>query len=54
MLSSGNPGTREFGLGRKHRTVGDFIAEFKSLKPCVHGSDSHSPESLFQPAKNRY
>jgi len=54
MLFSANPGTREFGLGKKHPTVQDFLNEFKGLKPCVHGSDSHSYESLFEPAEKRY
>ena len=53
MIFSGNPGTREFGLGRKHETVQDFVNEFKSRKPCIHGSDAHSYESLFEPAEGR-
>ncbi len=54
MLFSSNPGTREFGLGRKHGTVQEFVGEFKSLKPCVHGSDAHSYDSLFEPAEGRH
>jgi ABC-type lipoprotein export system ATPase subunit len=54
MLFSGNPGTREFGLGKKHTRVQDFIHEFKSLKPCIHGSDSHCYETLFEPSDERY
>jgi len=54
MLFSANEGTREFGLGRKHPSVKDFLNEFKTLKPCVHGSDSHSYEDLFEPAGKRY
>ena len=53
MMFSGNPGTREFGLGRKHETVEDFVAEFKSRKPCIHGSDAHSYGSLFESAEGR-
>jgi ABC-type lipoprotein export system ATPase subunit/archaellum component FlaC len=54
MLFSANPGTRAFGLGRKHKTVQEFISEFRSLKPCVHSSDAHSYDLLFEPAENRY
>lgn len=54
MLFSGNPGTRDFGLGKKHSTVQDFIGEFKTLKPCIHGSDSHSYKELFEPNEERY
>lgn len=42
-----NPNTIEFGLGRKHSSIHDFITEFKSLKPCVIGSDAHKLDSLF-------
>ncbi len=54
MLFSGNPKTRDFGLGNKHRSQQEFIKEFKTLKPCIHGSDAHTYESLFEPAENRY
>jgi ABC-type lipoprotein export system ATPase subunit len=54
MLFSANPGTRAFGLGRKHATVQEFRREFEKLKPCIHGSDSHSFDSLFEPAQKRY
>lgn len=42
-----NPNTIEFGLGKRHESVNDFIEEFKSLKPCICGSDAHKIESLF-------
>ncbi len=54
MLFSSNGNTRAFGLGWKHRSVSDFLGEFKTLKPCVHGSDAHSYDSLFEPAERRY
>ena len=54
MLFSSNQGTREFGLGRRHETVQAFVNEFKSLKPCIHGSDAHSYDSLFEPAEWRH
>ena len=53
MLFSANPGTREFGLGKRHPTVADFKAEFKSLKPCVHSSDAHEYDRLFRPDGGR-
>jgi len=53
MLFSSNAGTREFGLGKRHPMVGDFINEFKSLKACIHGSDAHAYENLFEPAEGR-
>lgn len=42
-----NPHTIEFGLGKKHGSTQEFVSEFKSLKPCVSGSDAHSIDSLF-------
>ena len=39
ILFSTNAGTREFGLGLRHPTRKQFVDEFKSLKPCVNGSD---------------
>lgn len=46
MFFATNKGTIDFGLGKKHNTVDDYISEFKSFKPCICGSDSHSLESL--------
>lgn len=54
MLFSANAGTRDFGLGLRHPSVEEFIAEFKSLKPCIHGSDAHDEEHLFVPDDQRY
>lgn len=41
MFFSSNPKTRDFGLGKKSDSIEAFISEFKSLKPCIHGSDAH-------------
>ncbi len=52
---SANPNTREFCLGKLHDTEEQFIDEFKSLKPCIWGCDSHSFEQRFlEPAQGRY
>jgi hypothetical protein len=54
MFFSANPGTRQFGLGRKHASVDESRSEFGPLKPCVHGSDAHNPETLFRPDRDRF
>ena len=54
LLFSANSGTREFGLGSRHPSKDAFETEFKSLKPCVHGSDAHDLDRLFEPAEQRY
>ncbi len=53
MLFSANPNTRSFGLGQKHGSPAEFLDEFKSFKPCVHGSDAHTPGDLFEFAEGR-
>lgn len=51
---SSNQGTREFGLGYKHPSKERFLEEFKTLKPCIWGSDAKSYEKLFEPDLKRY
>ncbi len=52
---SSNEGTRSFCLGEKHSSQEDFINEFKSLKPCLWGCDSHSYDERFlEPNDKRY
>ena len=54
-IFSGNPKDRDFFLGKK---VGHsqelLINECGSLKPCIHGSDAHEEEKLFNPAQGRH
>ena len=54
FLFSSNWGTHEFGLGRRHDSVEQFLSEFATLKPCIHGSDAHTPGELFEPDEGRY
>ncbi len=54
MLFAANPSTREWSLGKKHATPEEFVSEFKSLKPCIHGSDAHTFDQLFNPDLERY
>jgi ABC-type lipoprotein export system ATPase subunit len=51
---SGNPATREFGLGLRHPSIDAFLEEFNTLKPCLHGSDAHDFEHMFEPDLERY
>lgn len=53
-LFSSNTKTIEFGLGEKADSQDEFIKEFKSLKPCIWGSDAHNYDKLFEPDKERY
>lgn len=54
FIFSSNANTREWALGRKSSSIDAYINEFKTLKPCVWGSDCHDFEKLFEPDLNRY
>ena len=55
FVFSGNPKDREHYLGKKAGIgVSDIIRQYGSLKPCLHGSDAHSIETLFKPDNERY
>jgi ABC-type lipoprotein export system ATPase subunit len=59
-LFASNPNTIQWALGYRHQgenrieQINNFVNEFKSLKPCVWGSDAHSFNRLFEPDQNRY
>ncbi|MBW9310275.1 TrlF family AAA-like ATPase [Fusobacterium polymorphum] len=53
-LFSSNKSTISWGLGEKSENKEEYVKEFFSLKPCIHGSDAHCYEKLFRPDKNRY
>lgn len=53
-IFSSNPNTREWALGRKNSSPRDFMREFSSLKPCLHGSDAHSFQDLCKPDQDRF
>ena len=53
-IFSSNPNTREWALGKKHPSPKDFVEEFGSLKPCIHGSDAHSFYKICKPDEDRF
>ena len=54
LLFSANAGTRAFALGKKHASPEEFKSEFKTFKPCIHSSDSHTFDELFSPDESRH
>jgi hypothetical protein len=46
-IFSSNKKSREIYLGKGRDTIEDYLKEFKSLKPCIWGCDSHSFEERF-------
>lgn len=55
FLFSSNINTRNWGLGKNPYNEGiqKFISEFKTLKPCIHGSDAHDFEYIGYPCEKR-
>lgn len=55
FVFSGNPRDREHYLGFKAGTPKEeIIRQYRSLKPCIHGSDAHAVTSLFKPEHDRF
>lgn len=54
-LFTSNPKTRSWALAQPPYMDGDehFIKEFKTLKPCIHGSDCHSYPEIGHPCALR-
>ena len=55
MVFSSNPKTRQWCLGKTPYAEGvqNFIREFKTLKPCIHGSDAHKINDIGRPCAQR-
>jgi ABC-type cobalamin/Fe3+-siderophores transport system ATPase subunit len=55
MIFSSNKKTREWALGKPPYEEGTdkFIKEFKTLKPCIHGSDAHDYKYIGYPCAKR-
>ncbi len=56
FLVASNPKTCAWALGQESvykEGPDEFVKEFKTLKPCVHGSDAHAVWELFHPCAKR-
>lgn len=53
-LFTSNPKSIEWGLGLKSNDTQEYINEFKSIKPCIWGSDAHTYTELFKKNKDRF
>jgi hypothetical protein len=51
---SGNPKDREYFLGMSRDSQDEVVRKCGSLKACIHGSDAHTEEKLFNPDQSRY
>jgi energy-coupling factor transporter ATP-binding protein EcfA2 len=55
IIFSSTPSQREFWLGKKNGLGREVIeSTYRSLKPCIHGSDAHSVEKTLAPDLDRY
>lgn len=54
IILSGNPKERSFWLGQASVSEKKLRETYSHLKPCLHGSDAHSLETLCKPADDRY
>jgi len=55
MVFTSSPKTQQWCLGQDPYQEGheQFIKEFKTLKPCIHGSDAHRLEDIGRPCAKR-
>lgn len=49
IIFSGNPNDRLFWCGQGVASVKELVDKYKSLKPCLHGSDAHRLDKVGMP-----
>ncbi len=54
IIWSGVPSDRKFWLGHGAATLKELTDRYGGTKPCLHGSDAHTLESVANPALERY
>lgn len=54
IMFSGREGDRAFWLGKGKSSPEEIERGYRSLKPCLHGSDAHRMERVLKPDLDRY
>lgn len=54
MVFSATPSDIKYFTGQGTKSREDIVSELGRLVPCVHGSDAHSIDKLFEPVQKRY
>lgn len=54
IIFSSSAAQREFWLGQGCATIETLRERYNGCKPCLHGSDSHHPNTVGQPNDNRF
>lgn len=53
-IFSSNPNDREYFLGKGIDDEAKVRSQYRSLKPCIHGSDAHKNIDICRPTDNRF
>lgn len=54
LIFSSNSSDINYFLGESSDGPEDIVRKYGSLKGCIHGSDAHSNEKIFEPDQKRY
>lgn len=54
MVFSATPSDIHYFTGQGSKSKEDIVAELGRLVPCIHGSDAHAIDKLFEPDHKRY
>lgn len=54
MIFSSKETDIQYFLGHRSDSTESIIMKYRSLKPCIHGSDAHTNEKIFSPKDDRY
>lgn len=54
MIFSSNPSDMDYFLGKRVDNELEVKRKCGSLKPCIHGSDAHNNNQIFEPVQKRY
>lgn len=54
IIFASSAAQREFWLGLRAASPKELISDYGSLKPCMHGSDSHEVATVGRPDGNRF
>lgn len=54
VIFAGSSAQREFWLGQRVLSPDEIRAQYRCLKPCLHGSDAHKLDDVASPFGNRF
>lgn len=54
VIFASSSAQREFWLGQRSASFETLRERYNGCKPCLHGSDSHDPQSIGKPTDNRF